>query len=351
MDLAALLKLTIDRGASDLHLVVGYYPTIRVNGELMQLRTLPRLTKEVNEKMLLSLVDEEQKENLLINKELDFGYDFNSTRFRINLYFTNGAMSGSFRHISSIIRTIDELQLPAIFHQFTHLRQGLILLTGPTGEGKSTTLAAIINEINLQYERHILTIEDPIEYVYPEAKSIISQREIGHDSHSWAIALKAALREDPDVVLVGEMRDYETIQAALTIAETGHLVFSTVHTNSSPQTIDRIIDVFPPAQQNQIRIQLSSVLKAVISQRLVPNIDITSRTAACEILLNNSAVANIIREGKTHLIDNVIQTAGNDGMYLMEKSLFELYTKGKISRDTFLSYSIRPEEAKKLLDR
>jgi twitching motility protein PilT len=268
----------------------------------------------------------------------------------VNVYFTKGVMSASFRLIASRIKTIDELHLPTLFHSFAQIKQGLILLCGPTGEGKSSTLAAIINEINLSSAKHILTIEDPIEYMYPPAQSIISQREIGHDTHSWSIALKAALREDPDVVLIGEMRDYETVAAALTIAETGHLVFSTVHTNSSPQTIDRIIDVFPPSQQNQVRVQLSSVLKAVVSQRLVPTIDNNSRIAACEILLNNPAVSSIIREGKTHLIDNVIQTNASEGMFLLEKSLHDLALQGKINREIAQAYAIRPNEINKLFE-
>lgn len=344
-----LLKLTIEKNASDLHIIPGYYPTIRVNGELIQLKILSIIAGELSSQMLLSILTSEQKENLIVNRELDFGYNFESYRFRINIYFTKGVMAASFRLISQKIKTIEELNLPPLFHQFIDLKQGFVLVTGPTGEGKSTTLAAIINEINLKYPKHILTIEDPIEFIYPAAKSIVSQREIGQDTHTWTISLKSALREDPDVVLVGEMRDYETIAAALTIAETGHLVFSTVHTNSAAQTIDRIIDVFPPYQQNQVRMQLSSVLKAVISQRLVPNIDNSGRTAACEILLNNQAVASIIRDGKTHLIDNVIQTSAHEGMRLLEKSLYELYTGGKISKETALSYAIRPNEIKKLI--
>lgn len=350
MDLSQLLQLTIDRGASDIHLIPEYYPTLRINGELIPLKTMPLLDGEITKTMLLPILLEDQKENLLVNRELDIGYNFKNDRFRVNIYFTKGVMSASFRLIASRIKTIDELNLPPLFHEFAQIRQGLVLLCGPTGEGKSSTLAAIINEINFASTEHIITIEDPIEYMYPPAKSIISQREIGHDTHSWSIALKAALREDPDVVLIGEMRDYETVAAALTIAETGHLVFSTVHTNSSPQTIDRIIDVFPPSQQNQVRVQLSSVLKAVVSQRLVPTIDENSRIAACEILLNNPAVSSIIREGKTHLIDNVIQTNASDGMFLLEKSLYNLALQGKISRDVAKAYAIRPSEINKLFE-
>jgi len=349
MDIVQLLKLTIERKSSDLHIIPQYYPTIRVNGDLIQLRTLSLVDNQTSEKMLLSILNDEHKEKLHVDRELDFGYNFEGHRFRINMYYVKGAVAGSFRLIPEKIKTIEELGLPTILHQFTDLKQGFILVTGPTGEGKSTSLASIINEVNTKYSKHILTIEDPIEYIYPPIKSVISQREIGQDTHTWTIALKSALREDPDVVLIGEMRDYETIQAALTIAETGHLVFSTVHTNSAAQTIDRIIDVFPAHQQGQVKIQLSSVLKAVVTQRLVPNIANDGRLPVCEILLNSTAVAAIIREGKTHLIDNVIQTSSNEGMIYFEKDLYSLYTQGKISKDVALAYSIRQAEMKKLI--
>lgn len=350
MDIAQLLKITIERKASDLHIIPHYYPTLRVNGELSQLKVLPIVDVEVAKTMLFSLLTNEQKENLMINRELDFGYRFGSYRFRVNIYFTKGALAGCFRLIPDKIGTFEELQLPPFLNRLIDLKQGFVLVSGPTGEGKTTTLAAIVNAINHKYSKHILTIEDPIEYVYPEARSIISQREIGGDTHSWTISLKASLREDPDVLLIGELRDYEAIQAALTIAETGHLVFSTVHTNSAPQTIDRMIDVFPPAQQNQARNQLSTVLKAVISQRLMPTISNTERIVACEILLNSSAVASIIREGKSHLIDNVIQTSAKEGMVLLENALYNLYAQGKITKEIALEYAIRPHELKKILE-
>lgn len=349
MDIVQLLKYTIERNASDLHIVPLYYPAIRINGELIQLKTLRIMTPDETQKMLLGILHEEQKENLMINKELDISYSLDSHRFRVNIYFSKGSMAGSFRIIPHKIKTIEELDLPPLLHQFTDLKQAFILITGPTGEGKSTTLASIINEVNQKYAHHILTVEDPIEYVYEEAKSIISQREVGYDTHSWTIALRSALREDPDTVLIGEMRDYETIQTALTIAETGHLVFSTIHTNSASQTIDRIIDVFPSHQQNQIRIQLSLVLKAIVSQRLVPTITNETRIPACEILINNSAISSIIRDGKTHLIDNVIQTSSDEGMILLETYLYNLYTQGKISKETALTYAIRPKEIIKMI--
>lgn len=348
MDLAQLLQLTIEKKASDLHIVPHYYPAIRVNGELTQLKTYPIIEPATAASVLTSILTSEQKENFSVNRELDFGYNYNGMRFRVNMYFTKGGVGASFRLIANVIRSPEELGLPTVLTSFTKLRQGFVLLTGPTGEGKSTTLASIINEINLNSDRHILTIEDPIEYIYPPAKAIVSQREIGQDTHNWSIALKSALREDPDVVLIGEMRDYETIQAALTIAETGHLVFSTVHTNSASQTIDRIIDVFPNHQQAQIRIQLASVLAGVVTQRLVPS-NTGGRVPACEVLLKNSAVAATIREGKTHMIDNIIQTSSAEGMIYFENNLANLYTSGKISKETALDYAIRPAEIQKLI--
>lgn len=349
MRIEELLLLTIKRQASDLHIIPDYPPTIRVNGNLIVLRNYPIIDKDLSQQLAFSILTAEQKETFLLNKELDFSYQFNEFRFRTNLYFTKGKIALAFRLIPSIIKTIEELNLPPILHQFSDLEQGFILITGPTGEGKSTTLAAIINEINLKYAKHIITVEDPIEFVYPTGKSIISQREIGQDTNSWRLALKAILREDPDVVLIGEMRDYESIQSALTIAETGHLVFSTLHTNSASQTLDRIIDIFPPHQQQQIRIQLSTVLKAIVCQKLLPKKDGSGRIVACEILLNNPAVASVIREGKTHLIDNILLTSSSEGMMLFERYLFELYLHGLITKETAFSYAIRPKELEKLI--
>lgn len=349
MDISTLLKLTIQKGASDLHLVTDYFPTIRVNGELLQQRTLQIIDYKTMENLLFPILTQEQKENLLVNREIDFGYNFELYRFRINVYYSRNVLNASFRLIPNQIKTIDELGLPQSIHSMADLKQGLILVTGPTGEGKSTTIASIVNEINMKYSKHVLTIEDPIEYIYPKGRSIVSQREVGQDTHSWRMSLRSALREDPDIVLVGEMRDYETIQAVLTIAETGHLVFSTLHTNSTAQTIDRIIDVFPADQQAQVRVQLSSILHAVVSQRLVPDFNNFSRIVACEILFNNNAISSLIRDGKTHLIDNVLQTSFQEGMILLEKSLFNLYQAGKISKDVALNYAIRPSDIKKLM--
>lgn len=349
MEIFKLFDLTIEKQASDLHLIPNYYPAIRINNELFYVRTSEILTEEKMKALVTSILSEEQKENLLANKEIDLGYEYKENRFRTNIYYTKGKMAAAFRLIGSKIRTLEELNLPKDLHSFTEINQGLVLITGPTGEGKSTTLAALIDEVNKKYAKHIITIEDPIEYVYQPGKSIISQRELHQDTHSWNVALRSVLREDPDVVLIGEMRDYETIQSALTIAETGHLVFSTLHTGSTPETINRIIDVFPANQQNQIRSQLSSVLKAVISQRLIPSLDNTKRLPAVEVLLNIPSVAAVIRESRTHMIDNILETEESQGLYLFEKYLLHMYEKSEISKDTALSYAIRPNEMKKFL--
>lgn len=349
MELSALLKISIEKQASDLHIIPDYPPTIRVNGELHQLSTLPDVSPEDSEMMFFSLLNQEQKENLLSNREIDLSFSFNNYRFRGNIYFANGKLNGSFRLIPAKIKTLQELNLPSFLYRCTEFSQGLVLVTGPTGEGKSTTLTAIINEINMKYAKHIITIEDPIEYVYPKAKSIISQRQLHDDTHSWGIALKSALREDPDVILVGELRDFDTIQLALTAAETGHLVFSTLHTNSTPETIDRIVGVFPPHHQSQIKNQLATVLKIIIAQRLLPMINGLERIPAVEVLVNTPSVAAIIREGKTYLINNILETEEAEGQFLFEKYLLKLYREGKISQQTALSYAIRPKELEKFI--
>ena len=350
MTIQDIFKIGIEKQVSDIHIVAGYFPTIRTNGELQFIASYPVIDNKISQDLLLPILNNEQRENLQLNREIDFGYNFESHRFRVNLYFSQGGLSGSFRLIPDRILTLAELNLPETLSKFTQLKQGFVLVTGPTGEGKSTTLASLIDAINQSTARHILTIEDPIEYIYPKAKSIISQREIGQDTHSWEASLKSALREDPEVVLIGEMRDYDTISAALTIAETGHLVFSTVHTNSASQTIDRIIDVFPSHQQQQVKIQLASTLKGIVSQRLIPHIEGTKRIPACEILINTAAVASIIREGKTHLIDNVIQTSSDIGMLLLENQLTDLYHQGKISKQVALAFAIRPNEIRRLIE-
>ncbi len=349
MDINQLFDLTIERQASDLHLVPGFFPSLRINGQLIPLRQLEVLTEESSKTILTSILSDSLKENFLANKEVDFGYEYKNYRFRTNVYLTRSGVSGSFRLIDNKIKTIEELNLPNSLHQLIQANQGLILITGPTGEGKSTTIASLIQEINQNSAKHIITIEDPIEYVFPSGRSIISQRELHQDTHSWNIALKSALREDPDIVMIGEMRDYETIQAALTIAETGHLVFSTLHTGSTPEAVNRIIDVFPAHQQNQVRTQLSEILKAVVAQRLVVNNDQTKRIPALEILKNIPSVAAVIREGKTHLLDNILETEEGQGLFIFEKYLSGLAAKGLITRETALSYAIRPDEIKKFL--
>ncbi|MBI2612159.1 PilT/PilU family type 4a pilus ATPase [Candidatus Gottesmanbacteria bacterium] len=354
MEIRELLDIVVQRNSSDLHLIPDYNPVLRVNGVLHSLVTLPILSPAAVEAFIYALLTPEQKEMLLANRELDFSTflaDDKSQRqhrFRVNAYFQKNVLSAAFRYIPNTIWTIEELNLPSILHQFTKLRQGFVLLTGPTGEGKSTTLAAFINEINLSRSEHIITIEDPVEYVYPKGKSIISQRELRNDTHSWEVALRSVLREDPDVVLVGEMRDYETIAAALTIAETGHLVFSTLHTNSAAQTIDRIIDVFPPYQQTQVRLQLSMVLAGIVCQKLLPSTS-QGRVPVCELLLVTPAVRSTIRDAKTHLIDNIIQTSGESGMFSLEADLKRLITTGVVEEKVALEYALRPDELLRLL--
>lgn len=340
-DLQLLLKAVIDKNASDLHVIVGYYPSIRINNKLLYLREFGITTKQDTNELPKLVLGQAQNQMFTENKEIDFSYPFEQVRFRVNLYNANSACAASFRLIPSIIKTIQELNLPDIFNTFTTYRQGLILFTGPTGEGKSTSLAAIVNELNIREAQHIITIEDPIEFIYPKSRSIISQREIGTDSLSWSKALKSTLREDPDIVLVGEMRDYETIQSVLTVAETGHLVFSTLHTGSATEALNRIIDVFPAHQQNQVKSSLANSLVAVVAQRLLPTADGNSRIPAIEILLNQSSVSPLIREGKIFQLDNVIETSEQSGMILFEKYLNKLYVAGHITKQTAHAYAIR----------
>ncbi len=344
MNIHDILNLLIDQQGSDIHLVTGSQPTLRVEGELKPIEGSPILTQEMAEALILPLMNQEQRDYVAVNQELDFGYQFqNKGRFRTNVYHQKNHLAAALRLIPAKIKTVDDLQLPPIFHEFTQYRQGLVLVTGPTGEGKSTTLAAMIDEINTSRADHILTIEDPIEFVYEPKKSIISQREINHDTHGWDIALRSALREDPDVVLVGEMRDFETISAAITTAETGHLVFATLHTATAAQTIDRIIDVFPAHQQSQVRQQLAGSLQAVISQRLIPLAQ-HGRIAAFEIMTANPAIRNLIREAKTHQIDNVLQTSAESGMMLIETHLAQLVQRGAITAEIARAYAFRPDE-------
>lgn len=351
MDIQHLLQLTIDKKASDLHLIAGSPPTLRVDGELIPVPYEEVLTNEAINNLLKGVMNAEQLERLYVNKELDFSLSFSEKgRFRVNAYTQRGSYAAAFRLIPLTIPQMSNLGLPVVLNNFIDLRQGLILVTGPTGHGKSTTLASMLNEINARRGVHIVTIEDPIEFVFKPQRSLISQREMSQDSHSWSVALRSVLREDPDVVLIGEMRDYETIAAALTIAETGHLVFATLHTNSASQTIDRIVDVFPDEQQEQVKLQLSNVLEAVFSQRLIPG-QTGGRALAYELMLATTAIKTAVREGKTHQIDSMIQTSTDVGMVTLESSLAELVRAGKISIETAQNFSLRPEQLSRLIRR
>jgi twitching motility protein PilT len=345
-----LLEQTIEKGASDLHISVGYPPVVRVDGELEEISE-DIIDPVEAEELILPLMSDDKKELLEVNKEIDFAYTHEGKyngRFRINAFYAMKSLSAAFRLIPNRIRTIEELKLPQIYHQFTKLRQGMILVTGPTGHGKSTTIAAMIEDINRSRFSRIITIEDPVEYIFQGKKSLIDQREMGQDTHSWPIALKSAMRQDPDVILVGEMRDYETISSAITLAETGHLVFATLHTNNSAQSIDRMIDVFPEEQQAQIRTQLSNILEVVIAQRLIP-LERGGRRAVEEILVVNPAIKTLIRENKTHQIDNVIRTSSDVGMISLERSLVNLIREGVISTKIAQEFAVYPEEISRLL--
>ncbi len=349
MDIKQFLQYVVDSKASDLHLITGTPPILRIDGELTPFGSMGILTPDQIGELLKQVLTSEQIERLSVNKELDFSLPFSDkARFRVNAYTQKGTLAAAFRQIPLTIPKIDSLGLPKILHSFANLRQGLVLVTGPTGHGKSTTLAAMLDEINQSQSRHIITIEDPIEFVFRPIKSIISQREMHGDTHSWEIALRSVLREDPDVVLVGEMRDYETIASALTVAETGHLVFATLHTNSAAQTIDRIVDVFPEEQQGQIKLQLSNVIEAVFSQRLIPG-TAKGRVVAYEVMLGTTAIKTAIREGKTHQIESVLETSQEIGMSTLERSLADLVKRGIVSMDVAQSWSLRPEELSRLV--
>lgn len=348
MDIHLYFSEAVRVSASDIHLIAGYFPMIRVAGKLQPIEGSSPLSAQDVQDLVFQIFTDAQKDQFITNKEIDFSIASQGGRFRSNIYYQRGTIAADFRLIPNNIRTIDQLGLPAICHEFCSLRQGLILVTGPTGHGKSTTLAAMVNKINETQSHHIITIEDPIEYIYPKVMSIVSQREMHQDTHSWNVALRSVLREDPDVVLIGEMRDLETIQAAITIAETGHLVFATLHTNSASQTIDRIVDVFPENQQVQIRMQLAQVLEGVLSQRLVPSLG-GGRMAIAEIMTGTPAVRTTIRDGKTHLLDNIIQTSGELGMRTLETALSYAVKEGRISVETATAYAVRPEELGRLL--
>lgn len=347
-ELKELLNNTIKNGASDLHLTVGLPPTVRINGKLKRMGEDKLTPLELKEFSKQILEDKYSQYNEI--GEMDTSYSVAGIgRFRVNIFKQRNSDAIAIRVIALKIPTLDDLKHPKVIKDIIKKQRGLVLVTGPTGSGKSTTLAAIINEINNTKENHIITLEDPIEYLHKHNKSIINQREIGKDSISYKNALKAILREDPDVILVGEMRDLETISIAITAAETGHLVFSTLHTVGVAKTIDRIIDVFPPHQQQQIRIQLAAVLQGVISQQLVPTKDDDDRVAALELMVATPGIQNLIREGKTHQIESAIQTGGKYGMKTMDMSLSELYKKGIISLDTALTYAVDTETIKRIM--
>jgi twitching motility protein PilT len=345
----ALLEEVIKHDASDLHLQVGLPPMLRVDGSLLPVPDGAVLSDEDMEKLVFSILDDDQKEILVKDKEVDFSFAFGEFgRFRVNAFHERGNLAAALRLIPTKIRTLEDLGMPKAVMNFTEFPRGLVLVTGPTGSGKSTTLAAMIDKINTDRACHIITIEDPIEYAHHSKKSIVVQREVHYDTYSFGAALRSSLREDPDVVLIGEMRDLETIAAAVTIAETGHLVLATLHTNSAAQSIDRMIDVFPPHQQQQIRIQLAGILQAICSQRLIPTIG-GGRIAASEVLIATPAVRNIIREGKTHQLDAVIQTGSEHGMQGMDKTLVSLVHSGKITFEEAKNYAVDLQELERLM--
>ncbi len=345
----SLLLTVSQQNASDIHFVVGRYPTLRIDGKLFPLRKEKVLTAEDTQAVSDVLLTEDNKKTLLDAGQVDFSYSFeNKSRFRVNIYFQKGNISIAMRLISSKIKTLEELNLPTSLYDFCNYSQGLILVTGPVGHGKSTTLAALLDYINHNFDQNILTIEDPIEYVYEQDRCIVNQREIGSDAKSFPAALKALFREDANVVMIGEMRDLETIGTTITAAEIGHLIFATLHTNNSAQTIDRIIDSFPAHQQNQIRLQLASVLVGVISQRLLPRIG-GGRVPAIEIMIKNKAIENLIRENKIYQIDSVIETNLGNNMISLDRSLANLVEKGLITMNDATTYAQDREYLKMII--
>ena len=349
-DFADILLEVVSRKASDLHISAGAPPIVRVRGRLIHLEDYPVLTPTDTREVVYSILSSDQRQKLETDWQIDFSYAIPSqARFRVNAYFQRAAVGAAFRLIPYAITSIDDLGLPPTVHEFTRKPRGFVLVTGPTGSGKSTSLAAMVDAINSEREEHIMTIEDPIEFLHRHKKCLVNQRELGADATSFGAALKAALRQDPDVILVGEMRDLETIQTALTAAETGHLVFATLHTQDTPQTIDRIIDVFPPHQQQQVRVQLAVALQGIMTQQLLPTADGSGRVVATEVLVPTPAIRNLIREGKTHQIYSVLQTGGQHGMQTMDAALVGLIREGKITRALAESRSTTPDELRRLL--
>jgi twitching motility protein PilT len=347
-----LLAVTVERGASDLHLTAGSPPVIRVNGRLERLVDHDKITPDETRTMLYRILSTEQQKLLETRRQIDFSYSIPGlARFRVNTYFQRTSVGAAFRMIPAQIKPLEELGIPTRLYELAEKPRGLVLVTGPTGSGKSTTLASLIDHVNQTRHEHVLTIEDPIEFLHWHRTCIVNQREIGPDATSFAEALRSALRQDPDVILVGEMRDLETIATALTAAETGHLVFATLHTQGAPQTIDRVIDVFPAEQQGQVRVQLASTLQGIVTQNLVPTADGKGRTAALEILMPDDAVRNLIRQSKIEQIYSVMQTSTSRGMQTMEQSLADLVTRGVITPTVAFSRSSRPDQLHGLLER
>jgi len=351
MEIAELLRMAVDRDASDLHIAVGRPPVLRIDGKLMNVEGAQTLTASEARRLIYSVLNDLQKQRFEESRELDFSLSIsNLSRFRVNVHFQRGSVAAAFRTIASRIRGFEELHLPVkVCERLARRPNGLTLCTGPTGMGKSTTLAAIIDMINGERDCHIITIEDPIEYLHSHKKALVEQREVNEDTFSFANALKYVLRQDPDVIMVGEMRDQETISAALTAAETGHLVFSTLHTVDTIQTVDRIIDVFPPHQQGQIRIQLAGVVEGVLCQKLLPSAMGKGREMALEILLANDAVRSLVREGKTHQLPTQIEAGGSLGMQTMDRAIAELFRRGRITRETALLNAHKIEDCKRYM--
>ena len=344
-----LLEECLRRNASDIHIQYGLPPVLRIDGALTPLSGVPALNEDIVRSLIFATLDSEQQKILIRDKEFDYSFAFGDlARFRVNAFHERGKLAAAFRLIPNKIRNINELGMPGVVETFANFPRGLVLVTGPTGSGKSTTLAALIDKINTEKSEHIITIEDPIEFTHKSKRSVVVQREVHYDTFSFSSALKSILREDPDVVLIGEMRDLETIQSAITVAETGHLVFATLHTNSAAQSIDRIIDVFPAHQQPQVRSQLSNILMAICAQRLVPAIG-GGRVCAAEIMVANPAIRALIREGKTFQLDTAIQTGAEFGMQTMDRTLADMVRTGTISYDSAREYAVDPMELDRLV--
>ena len=345
-----LLEVVLDQGASDLHLTAGAPPTIRLHGDLVRLENYPLLNPRTLQGMIYAILPQKLRERLEQELELDMSYSLpGKARFRVNVYFQRDSIGAAFRLIPYEIKTVDSLGLPSVVADLARYPRGFVVVTGPTGSGKSTTLAGMVDIVNRERQAHIMTVEDPIEFLHKHNSCIVNQREVGADTHSFSQALKHVLRQDPDVILVGEMRDLETIATAITAAETGHLVFATLHTQDAPQTIDRIIDVFPPHQQQQVRVQLATTLQGVVTQQLVQTADGHGRAVAVEVLVCTPAVRNLIREGKVHQIYSVMQAGGRFGMQTMDQSLANLVKTGKVTQQMAYERCHDPEELNRLI--